>query len=215
MNDNERDSSEEQSENDNRMSDMPTDEDHQHDEPRTEQSLLEDEAEPHHARQEVEEKHGQQGTHEDHDHGDSHSDHGDMHEGHEQMFRRRFFVSTFLSIPVLLYSETLQAWLGFSMPAFPGSEWINPVFAVIVFAYGGVPFLRMAIPELRDRSPGMMTLISMAITVAFVYSLASVLFPTQSAFFWELVTTIEYTGGGTKYLVFKRPAEIASPTDRE
>ncbi|WP_434530229.1 copper-translocating P-type ATPase (plasmid) [Haloarcula sp. NS06] len=114
-----------------------------------------------------------------------------MHEGHEQMFRRRFFVSTLLSIPVLLYSETLQEWLGFSVPAFPGSEWINPVFAVIVFAYGGIPFLQMAVPELRDRSPGMMTLISMAITVAFVYSLVSVVFPTQSAFFWELVTLID------------------------
>jgi Cu2+-exporting ATPase len=107
------------------------------------------------------------------------------------MFRRRFFISTLLSIPVLLYSETLQEWLGFSVPAFPGSEWINPVFAVIVFAYGGLPFLRMAVPELRDRSPGMMTLISMAISVAFVYSLASVVFPTTTAFFWELVTLID------------------------
>ncbi|WP_049986283.1 copper-translocating P-type ATPase [Halobellus rufus] len=114
-----------------------------------------------------------------------------MHEGHEQMFRRRFFVSTLLSIPVLLYSPTLQEWLGFTVPTVPGSEWINPVFAVIVFAYGGIPFLQMAVPELKDRSPGMMTLISMAITVAFVYSLASVVFPTQSAFFWELVTLID------------------------
>jgi Cu2+-exporting ATPase len=114
-----------------------------------------------------------------------------MHASHEQMFRRRFFVSTLLSIPVLLYSETLQSWLGFSVPAFPGSEWINPVFAVVVFAYGGVPFLQMAVPELKDRAPGMMTLISMAISVAFVYSLASVVFPTQSAFFWELVTLID------------------------
>jgi Cu2+-exporting ATPase len=114
-----------------------------------------------------------------------------MHEGHEQLFRRRFFVSTLLSIPVLLYSPTLQEWLGFSVPTFPGSEWVNPVFAVIVFAYGGIPFLQMAVPELRDRSPGMMTLISMAITVAFVYSLASVVFPTTAAFFWELVTLID------------------------
>ncbi|MFC7132692.1 MULTISPECIES: heavy metal translocating P-type ATPase [Salinibaculum] len=114
-----------------------------------------------------------------------------MHAGHEQMFRRRFFISTLLSIPVLLYSETLQSWLGFSVPAFPGSEWINPVFAVVVFAYGGVPFLKMAVPELRDRTPGMMMLISMAISVAFVYSLASVVFPTSSAFFWELVTLID------------------------
>ncbi len=137
-------------------------------------------------------------THEHHDHStdsgehDHHQgDHGGMHEGHEQMFRRRFFVSTLLSIPVLLYSPTLQEWLGFTAPTFPGSEWITPVFAVIVFAYGGIPFLQMAKPELKDRSPGMMTLISMAITVAFVYSLATVVFPTQSAFFWELVTLID------------------------
>jgi len=166
------------------------------DEQRVEQELLEEEAQS--------TTEGEEVPHEEHEHtghedkGDDHSsheghggDHGGMHEGHEQMFRRRFFVSTLLSIPVLLYSEMLQEWLGFSVPAFPGSEWINPVFAVIVFAYGGVPFLQMALPELRDRSPGMMTLISMAISVAFVYSLASVVFPTQSAFFWELVTLID------------------------
>ncbi len=131
------------------------------------------------------------GEHEGHGSHDGHEDNGNMHEGHEQMFRRRFFVSTVLSIPVLLYSEALQDWFGFSVPMFPGSEWINPVFAVVVFAYGGVPFLQMAVPELKDRSPGMMTLISMAITVAFVYSLATVVFPEQSAFFWELVTLID------------------------
>ncbi|QLC35418.1 copper-translocating P-type ATPase (plasmid) [Halarchaeum sp. CBA1220] len=165
-------------------------------EQRVEQELLEDETHPAAA--------GEMASHEQHEHagheGDGHGHgsheghgegHGGMHEGHEQMFRRRFFVSTLLSIPVLLYSEMLQGWLGFSVPVFPGSEWINPVFAVIVFAYGGVPFLQMALPELKDRSPGMMTLISMAITVAFVYSLASVVFPTQSAFFWELVTLID------------------------
>nr|WP_202935211.1 heavy metal translocating P-type ATPase [Halorussus amylolyticus] len=158
------------------------DSDNGHDESRSEQSLLETEAEsqPTHK--------AEHGTHNQHD---GHDGHGGMHEGHEQMFRQRFFVSTLLSVPVLLYSETLQEWLGFSVPTFPGSEWINPVFAVIVFAYGGVPFLRMAVPELKDRSPGMMTLISMAITVAFVYSLASVFFPTESAFFWELVTLID------------------------
>ncbi|WP_434530150.1 copper-translocating P-type ATPase (plasmid) [Haloarcula sp. NS06] len=166
------------------------------DEEGVEQELLEEEAHPAAA--------GEMASHEQHEHAghegdghghDSHEGHGEghggMHEGHEQMFRRRFFISTLLSIPVLLYSEMLQEWLGFSVPVFPGSEWINPVFAVIVFAYGGVPFLQMALPELKDRSPGMMTLISMAISVAFVYSLASVVFPTQSAFFWELVTLID------------------------
>jgi Cu2+-exporting ATPase len=164
------------------------------DEPRVEQSMLAEEADDaDDAARAIEEKHEHHTDHGegDHEHGGGHDGHGGMHEGHEQMFRRRFFVSTLLSIPVLLYSPTLQEWLGFSVPTFPGSEWINPVFAVIVFAYGGVPFLQMAVPEVRDRAPGMMTLISMAITVAFVYSLASVVFPTQSAFFWELVTLID------------------------
>ncbi|MFC6719011.1 copper-translocating P-type ATPase [Natrialbaceae archaeon GCM10025810] len=180
-------------------------------ESQVERSMLEDEAtDAGEAEGEIEERQErghdveghEPGEHRDHDHGGHDDDggrghgdhddgHGGMHEGHEEMFRRRFFVSTLLSIPVLLYSEMLQTWLGFSVPTFPGSEWINPVFAVIVFAYGGVPFLRMAVPELRDRSPGMMTLISMAITVAFVYSLASVVLPTESAFFWELVTLID------------------------
>ncbi|UPV76698.1 copper-translocating P-type ATPase (plasmid) [Halorussus limi] len=164
-------------------------------EPRVEQSILEDEAEDaDEAEREVDEQYDSSGTHGDHgEHANGHNGHGEggMHEGHERMFRRRFFVSTLLSIPVLLYSETLQEWLGFSVPAFPGSEWINPVFAIIVFAYGGMPFLRMAVPELEDRTPGMMTLISMAITVAFVYSLASVVFPTAPTFFWELVTLID------------------------
>ncbi|QLG26503.1 copper-translocating P-type ATPase [Halorarum halophilum] len=159
-------------------------------ESQVEQSMLREEAgDAAEAQREVTAHDEHETDHRDGSHG--HGDHGGMHEGHEEMFRRRFFVSTLLSIPVLLYSEMLQEWLGFSVPAFPGSEWINPVFAVIVFAYGGVPFLRMAAPELKDQAPGMMTLISMAITVAFVYSLASVIFPTTSAFFWELVTLID------------------------
>ncbi|MCB0188945.1 MAG: heavy metal translocating P-type ATPase, partial [Caldilineaceae bacterium] len=107
------------------------------------------------------------------------------------MFRSRFWVCLVLSIPVLLYSPTLQAWLGFTMPTFPGSAWLTPVFAVIIFAYGGVPFLQMAVPELHNRQPGMMTLISLAIIVAFVYSLATLVLPNTMGFFWELVTLID------------------------
>ena len=171
--------------------DPPTEQD----EDRTEQSLLGSEAEDAaDVERAVDEQYGPDS---EMDHGgdeqghDDHGDHGGMHAGHEQMFRKRFVISTILSIPVLLYSETLQEWLGFSVPTFTGSEWITPVFAVIVFGYGGIPFLERAVPELRDRSPGMMTLISMAITVAFGYSLASVVFPTTTAFFWELVTLID------------------------
>jgi P-type Cu2+ transporter len=117
--------------------------------------------------------------------------HGIDHSGHELMFRNRFWVSLLFSIPVLLYSPMLQAWFGFTMPEFPGSRWIGPVFATIVFFYGGLPFLQMARPELRNRQPGMMTLISLAIIVAYVYSLIALLVDPQGGFFWELVTLID------------------------
>jgi Cu2+-exporting ATPase len=91
----------------------------------------------------------------------------------------------------LLYSSALQSWLGFSMPTFPGSTWIPFVFSLIVFAYGGLPFLKMAVPEVRNRKPGMMTLISLAISVALVYSLLAQLANLGEGFFWELVTLID------------------------
>ena len=113
------------------------------------------------------------------------------HTGHENMFRRKFWVSLILSIPVLLYSMGLQMMLGISMPAFPGSQWLAPIFGVIVFLYGGIPFLQMAVPEIKNRQPGMMTLISLAISVAFLYSAATFFLPGQSDFYWELVTLID------------------------
>jgi P-type Cu2+ transporter len=123
-------------------------------------------------------------------HGD-HGDHGVDHSGHEEMFRKRFWVSLVLSIPVLLYSPMLQMWFGFTMPDFPGSQWIAPGLSIIIFFYGGLPFLQMAVPELRNRQPGMMTLISLAIIVAFVYSLAAEFILAEETFFWELVTLID------------------------
>jgi Cu2+-exporting ATPase len=77
------------------------------------------------------------------------------------------------------------------MPTFPGSRWIGPAFAFAVFFYGGVPFLQMAVPELRQRQPGMMTLISLAITVAFVYSIFAVFTAPGTGFFWEMATLID------------------------
>jgi len=120
-----------------------------------------------------------------------HEGHHVDHSGHEAMFRRRFWVSLALSIPVLYFSPTLQGWLGYEALDFPGSEWITPVFAVVVFLYGGLPFLQMAWPEVLDRRPGMMTLISLAITVAFAYSLATLFISGAEGFFWELVTLID------------------------
>ena len=77
------------------------------------------------------------------------------------------------------------------MPTFPGSQWIGALFSVIIFVYGGLPFLQMAVPELQNRKPGMMTLISLAITVAFVYSVLALFLPGAKGFFWELVTLID------------------------
>jgi Cu2+-exporting ATPase len=121
----------------------------------------------------------------------AHAGHGTDHTGHEQMFRVRFWWCLLLSIPVLLYSGMIQMWLGFTPPAFPFSEWIPFIFSVIIFGYGGVPFLQMAVPELQERKPGMMTLISLAISVAFIYSVAAQFMNLGEGFFWELVTLID------------------------
>jgi len=130
-------------------------------------------------------------SHEGHDAHRGHSGHGTDHTGHEMMFRTRFWWSLLLTIPVLLYSSALQSWLRFSMPTFPGSTWIPFVFSLAIFAYGGVPFLQMAVPEIKNRKPGMMTLISLAISVALVYSLLAQLTNLGEGFFWELVTLID------------------------
>ena len=144
-----------------------------------------------HEKHEEHSGHEMQSEHEDHNSHNEHSGHGTDHSGHEQMFRTRFWWSLLLTIPVLLYSSALQSWLGFSMPAFPGSNWISFIFSLIIFGYGGIPFLKMAIPEIKDRKPGMMTLISLAISVALVYSLMAQLTDLGEGFFWELVTLID------------------------
>jgi len=76
------------------------------------------------------------------------------HSGHEAMFRRRFFVCLALAVPVLYYSTTLQSWLGFAAIGFTGSEFIAPAFGLLVFGYGGVPFLRMGPSRLTTGSQG-------------------------------------------------------------
>jgi Cu2+-exporting ATPase len=133
-------------------------------------------------------------THSDHGghgaNGGGHGGHAD-HTGHETMFRNRFWICLVLSLPVILYSPAIQDWFNFTAPAFPGSQWVLPVLATIIFVYGGFPFLSMARWELSDRQPGMMTLISLAITVAYVYSMATLIWPIGEDFFWELVTLID------------------------
>jgi len=131
-------------------------------------------------------------NHQEDGHQEGHGNgHGGDHKAHENMFRRRFWWSTLLSLPVLVFSATIQDWLGYTAPAFPGSRWIPLFFSLIVFAVGGIPFLNMAVPEIKDRKPGMMTLISLAISVALIYSLAAQFFNLGAGFFWELVTLID------------------------
>ncbi|HZM64535.1 MAG TPA: copper-translocating P-type ATPase [Candidatus Saccharimonadales bacterium] len=123
-----------------------------------------------------------------------HMDHAahDKHEGHSvDMFKQKFWLTLALTVPVLLYSETIQELLNFSMPAFPGNEWLPAILGTIIFFYGGLVFLKGAKNELADRLPGMMTLISLAITVAFGYSLAVTLGLVEGMdFWWELATLI-------------------------
>lgn len=122
-----------------------------------------------------------------HDHDtEAHADHS----GHEEMFKKRFFVCLALALPVLYYSPMLQDWFGFTAVTFSGAEFVGPALGTLIFVYGGVPFLRMGAVEIRNREPGMMLLISLAITVAFVYSVTAVAFGIGEPFFWELVTLV-------------------------
>ena len=121
---------------------------------------------------------------------DDHAAH-DKHAGHSpNMFKKKFWLSLLLTIPTLFFSHTVQSWFGFHL-AFTGSEYIPAVFGAIIFFYGGLVFLKGAKIELEGRQPGMMTLISMAITVAFGYSLAVTLgFVEGMDFWWELATLV-------------------------
>src|SRR5215210_7609277 len=121
---------------------------------------------------------------------DAHAGH-DKHAGHSvEMFRSRFWITLLLSIPVVLYSPMVQEWLHFSMPAFPGSELVSPVLGTVVFLYGGSVFLKGGWDELRSRTPGMMLLISLAITVAFITSAATTLGFFDLEFWWELALLV-------------------------
>ena len=105
------------------------------------------------------------------------------------MFRRRFWVSLVLTVPVVLTSHMIMDWFGYHLD-FPGVELVGPVLGTVVFLWGGWPFLPAAWQELRARQPGMMLLIAMAITVAYVASLATSLGWFDLDFWWELAALI-------------------------
>ncbi|WP_425308268.1 heavy metal translocating P-type ATPase [Ammonicoccus fulvus] len=118
--------------------------------------------------------------------------HGE-HAGHSTaMFKNKFWLSLVLSVPVVVFSPMVGHLLGYQLPQFPGSAWISPVLGTVIFFYGGMPFLKGGLTELRSRQPGMMLLISMAITVAFVASWITTLgiggFDLD--FWWELALLV-------------------------
>ncbi len=129
--------------------------------------------------------HGTQDDHAVHSHG--------QHAGHSTaMFKDRFWLTLALSVPVVYFSPMFGHLLGYMPPEFPGSAWIPPVLGTVIFFYGGMPFLKGGLNEVKTRQPGMMLLIAMAISVAFAASWATSLrignFDLD--FWWELALLV-------------------------
>ena len=147
-------------------------------------------------REEVAEK----GGHSRHDHGGGGHAQGahagdaghDKHAGHSPgMFRDKFWLSLALTLPVVFWSEHVQMLLGYEAPTFPGSTWLGPALGTVIFFYGGWVFIKGAIAELKARLPGMMTLIALAITVAFLFSWVVELGLLEAEpLWWELATLV-------------------------
>jgi Cu2+-exporting ATPase len=136
-------------------------------------------------------------AHAGHDMPAGHTGH-DEHQGHNHHahmirdFQTRFVVCLVLTVPVLLLSEPVQMLLRLGTKLqFPGSTWVLFALSAFIYVYGGMPFLKGMVEELKARTPGMMTLIAMAITVAFVYSAAVSLGLQGMVFYWELATLID------------------------
>jgi Cu2+-exporting ATPase len=145
-------------------------------------------------------EHDQHSHHAQHEHGaapaavhPSARDGGQGHHAHRvDDFRRRFWVSLALTVPVVVTSEMLQHLFGVrGALAFPGDAWVGFAFASAVYIYGGWPFLQGFVAELGKRLPGMMTLVALAISVAYIYSALVVLGLPGSVFFWETATLID------------------------
>src|SRR5699024_9976356 len=138
--------------------------------------------------------------HKGHHHADhsSHEDHGGGHGGHDHHdhgdmvndFKKRFYISLIVTIPILILSPMIQSFIGVDWQ-FPSDQYVLFILSTFIFFYGGWPFITGAIDELKDKNPGMMTLIGLAILVAYVYSSLTVFGLEGSDFFWELATLID------------------------
>jgi Cu2+-exporting ATPase len=115
----------------------------------------------------------------------------DKHAGHHTHdFLRRFWICLAITIPLLLLSHTIQQWLHFNI-SFAGDNYVLLVLGIIIYVYGGTPFLKGMISEIKDNAIGMMTLVALAITAAFTYSVATIFGLKGMDFFWELATLID------------------------
>src|SRR5215213_6532151 len=143
------------------------------------------------AQRHIEHLEAQQMGHGHHEHR-GHEHHGQGHSGHATDFRRRFLISAVLALPVVVFSTMFSELLGYPLPSGPWVPWISPLLGTVIFFYGGAPFLTGARSEIKQRQPGMMLLISLAITVAFVASWATTLRlgGFNLDFWWELALLI-------------------------
>ncbi|MBV6464377.1 MAG: Copper-exporting P-type ATPase B [Chlorobi bacterium] len=130
-------------------------------------------------------------THKEHSNHSHHSENGyNKHEGHHTSdFMKRFWISLILTIPILLLSEMIQLWIGFHI-SFSGDKYVLLTLGTAIYIYGGMPFLRGMIGEIKAKAIGMMTLVAIAISVAYIYSVAVVFGLQGMDFFWELATLI-------------------------
>ncbi|OWR12887.1 heavy metal translocating P-type ATPase [Chryseobacterium sp. VAUSW3] len=142
------------------------------------------------ARPEKDERSHHHQNHDHHSESDSSAAGFDKHAGHHTSdFLKRFWITLVLSVPVLLLSHMIQQWLGFTI-AFQGDKYVLLVLGSIIYFYGGMPFFKGFLGEVKAGAIGMMTLVALAITVAYVYSVAVVFGLPGMDFFWELATLI-------------------------
>ena len=119
---------------------------------------------------------------------------GHRHEGMAEDYKRRLVVSSVLTVPVILLSPSIQSFLGYRVDV-PGASVLLWALSTVIYAYGGYPFLRGLVVEVRRRLPGMMTLVGVAISVAYFYSTAVTFLVKGQMFFWELATLIDQARG--------------------
>lgn len=132
-------------------------------------------------------------SHEHHENGNhNHHDHHDHHKHMVEDFKKRFWISLIITIPILLLSPLIQAFIGLEQSlSFEGSKYVLFILSTFIFFYGGWPFLSGLFNELKSKSPGMMTLIALAISVAYFFSSGVVFGLEGKLFFWELATLID------------------------